>query len=213
MSNGTVTPQVTPPEVEGEVEVEEKLRLLAANAAVDPADSAAKLAADELAAAIEDLRLRGVVNPEQFASLGVVTIAATCRWFDDQGSRVGPGVLVMELRNGGRRQYDGLRRSVLDSQREYGEQIEAWLTAKFPDLCKTDSRIIAAERKLGDLPLADRLAAAARPHIAARAAVIRLHARDGRGLTVKQHGPEIRAAAKAYDKRALAAYKRMTGDK
>ena len=131
-------------------------------------------------------------------------IARTIEWWDGLND-AGPGVLVAVIRKGGVLE----RVSLLDQQREYGEQIEAWLTKNFPDLCKIDPRIIAAERKLGDLPLADRLAADTRPHIAARAAVIRLHARHGRGLTVKQHGPEIRAAAKAYDKRALAAYKRM----
>src|SRR6185312_17386846 len=86
--NANVTPLVTPPEVE---EGSRRTSPLAATST-----------RDELAAALNDLRERGVNNPTEFRSLGVDTIRDTIRWFDAQGGRVTAGVLVIELRSGGK---------------------------------------------------------------------------------------------------------------
>lgn len=128
---------------------------------------------DELAAALNELRLRGVTNPDEFASLDAAVIRDTVRWFDGQGDRVTAGVLVLELRKGGRKP----QRSVADEQREYADSIVSWLNQHFPEF----------QQRLGN------------PHPAAVAAVIRLHYRDGKGnLTVRKHGGEVRAAVKAW---------------
>jgi hypothetical protein len=166
-------------------------------------------AVDVLAAAINELRIRGIGEPEQFVSLGADAIIGACHWFDDQRGRVGLGVLVNELRAGGKPGYDA-RRSSLERQREYGQSIADWLAQKFPDLCRLDERVVVACREcFGDVD-ADALARDRTPHPAAQAAVARLHQRYGKGqLTVKEHGPEIRAAVRASDEQAIAAYRRV----
>jgi hypothetical protein len=162
-----------------------------------------------LAAAINELRVRGIGEPEQFVSLGADAIIGACHWFDDQRGRVGLGVLVNELRAGGKPGYDA-RRSTLEREREYGQSIVDWLGEKFPDLCKVPERVVAGCREcFGDVD-ADALARGRTPNPAAQAAVARLHQRYGKGqLTVKEHGSEIRAAARAFNEEALASYQRI----
>lgn len=130
----------------------------------------------DVAAAMKELRKRGVTNPDEFAHLDAETLNRTIRWFDDQKGRVGAGVLVAELRRGGKRPTG----SLVDEQREYANQITAWLSRHFPDLDRPGYG----------------------PHPGAVAEVIRLHHVHGkRSLTVIQHGSYIRAAVKAFDER------------
>lgn len=124
------------------------------------------------------------VNPALAMSLlsehGTLAVGRTIAWYDAQNGRVGPGVLVAELRAGGN--PDGGRddRSLLERDRAYGEQIAEWLNHHFPDLRQPSGQ----------------------PHPAAVAAVIGLHHSHGKGrLTVSEHGPEIRAAVRAWRKR------------
>ena len=136
---------------------------------------------DVTRAALDALKERAIDNPEQYLKLAAPDrILATCRWYDEQGGRVGPGVLVMELRAGGKPATwsPQAERSLLDEQRVYGDSIAAWLHEKFPALCDPD------------------------PHPAAIAAVIRLHFKHGKGrLTVAEHGAEIRAAVADFKRR------------
>lgn len=135
---------------------------------------------DVLAAAINDLRLRGIANPEQWSALGAEAINGTIRWFDAQNGRVGPGVLIRELQAGGKPAWNPSMqhpRSMLDREREYGEQVWSWLARHFPDLDRPGWG----------------------PHPAAVACVLRLHQRDGRGsVTVARHGAEIRAEVRRW---------------
>lgn len=128
---------------------------------------------------IKAMRDRGIVNPDEltvFASNEA--IAGACRWFDGQ-QNAGAGVLAKVIRDGGLPGWQP-RRSQLDEQREYGEQICDWLNERFPQLRQ----------------------ASGRPHPAAIAAVIQLHFRVGKGqLTKSEHGPAIRAAVKAWEKK------------
>ena len=136
----------------------------------------------ELASQLQGLADRGVTKPEQFAALGVTAIAQTILWFDQEQTKrsVGTGVLVTELRNGGRRQTARRASDLLDSEAEYGQKIVDWLEAKMPDVCRP----------------------AYGPHPAAVAAVVRLHWRKGKGsLTVGSSGAEIRAAVQRFDER------------
>lgn len=100
-------------------------------------------------------------------------IARTIEWWDELPD-AGPGVLVEAIRKGGVAE----QRSVLERQREYGEQICDWLNERFPDLRQPSGR----------------------PHCAAIAAVIRLHHQHGKGmLTKRAHGAIIRQAVKDFD--------------
>lgn len=131
-----------------------------------------------LTEALRALQARGVGEHVfgDFRALDPAVILDTCRWYDEQKGRVTTGVLVEELRAGGR--TPSKRRSVADGRREYDEQVVAWLREHFPDL---------------DRPVWG-------PHPAALAAVFRLHRTCGKGaLTVREHGPVIRAAVKAFD--------------
>jgi hypothetical protein len=66
----------------------------------------------------------------------------------------------------------------MDDQLLYGQQICDWLSRHFPEF---------------DRPHCG-------PHPAAVACVIALHWRDGKGALTKQaHGPEIRAAVRAWE--------------
>lgn len=131
---------------------------------------------DVLAASIEDLRSRGIRNPGQFASLGADAIRDTLRWFDAQNGRIGLGVLVNELRAGGKPGWKPQRQSVsVTEQRDIGEQIQAWLKVQLPELAD---------------------------HPAAIAAVVRLRFLHGKGnVTRSKHGELIRAAAENFDRR------------
>lgn len=69
---------------------------------------------------------------------------------------------------------------MVEREAEYGRSIAKWLEENFPDLKDTDGS----------------------PHPAAIAAVIRLHYLHGKGSLRKgEHGPEIRAAVKAFNKK------------
>jgi hypothetical protein len=126
-------------------------------------------------AIIGELRSRGVSNPDEFAQLDDSAILNTVRWFDAQRGRVGPGVLVAELRKNGRR----TKRHRLDEQQAYADEIVAWLRRHFPDL---------------DRPVYG-------PHPAAVVAVIRLHWRYGKDqLTKDEHGETIQAAVGKWEK-------------
>lgn len=132
-----------------------------------------------LAAALKSLIDRGISNPQQFADLGVEAIEGTCRWFDAQSGRVGTGVLVHELRAGGKPNWSGPSSSsgseLLKEQVRYGDEIQAWLCQHFPE-CG--------------------------PHPAAIAAVVRMHFLYGKGrLTVTEHGAEIRGAVARWEGR------------
>lgn len=127
--------------------------------------------------AINALRARNIASPEElmpFASPQAVLGA--CRWWDTQKS-AGTGMLAKVIREGGMPDWRP-RRSMLDEQQEYGQQICDWLGENFPTLCD------------------DRWG----PHPAAIAAVIKLHYAEGKGSLRKgTHGPVIRAAVKAWD--------------
>ncbi|GAC1603198.1 MAG: hypothetical protein NVS3B21_31650 [Acidimicrobiales bacterium] len=134
---------------------------------------------DVLAVAIQALRERGILNHDQFAAIGAEAILGACRWFDAQKGRVGQGVLVMELKAGGKPGWQPKPSSVVDQQREYGNRICDWLSESFPDLC---------DAKWG-------------PHPASIAAVIRLHYAEGKGSLRKgEHGPVIRKAVRDFNK-------------
>lgn len=132
-------------------------------------------------AALKELRARGIINPEQFLDAATPeAILDTCRWYDAQNGRVGTGVLVAELRAGGRAgwQPEPRQRDVTAEQRAYADEIVAWLREHFPEV---------------DRPVYG-------PHPAAVAAVIRLHWVYGKGrLTVREHGPEICAAVDRWE--------------
>jgi hypothetical protein len=53
---------------------------------------------------MEQLRNRGIDNPEVFASLPTEAIEGAIRWYDSKmrlGQKVGPGLLVSKLKDGG----------------------------------------------------------------------------------------------------------------
>lgn len=128
----------------------------------------------------ENLKARGVQAslPSLLQAASAQAIARTIDWWDGL-SGAGPGVLVDAIRKGGVIEQPEPK-SMLEQQRIYGQQIAAWLTQNFPEL---------------DRPHWG-------PHPAAVAAVIRLHHQHGKGrLTKREHGPEIRAAVKAWQKK------------
>lgn len=132
----------------------------------------------QLASQLQALSDRGVSNPAEFASLDAQTVERTLAWFDQQGDRVGVGVLVRELRNGGRKAP--ARRDLLGREAQYGRDVCAWIRKHFPDLCNTDWG----------------------PHPAAIVAVIRLHHLHGKGsLRPGTHGSQIRAAVEDWEHR------------
>lgn len=121
-----------------------------------------------------ELKKRGV-QTSLFALLETASLSAirrTIEWWDRQPD-LGVGVLVGTLRAGGVTD----QKRLLDRQREYGEQVEAWLAENFPELVRPREGV----------------------HPAARTAVYRLHYLHGRSLTKAKHGPEIRAAVRAFD--------------
>lgn len=124
-----------------------------------------------------ELKKRGV-QTSLFSLLETASLQAiwrTIEWWDRQPD-LGVGVLVGQLRAGGVRD----EKSQLDRQREYGEEICAWLSESFPELRDPHGY----------------------PHPAAIVAVIRLHHQHGKGqLTKRAHGPAIRAAVKRFEER------------
>ena len=123
---------------------------------------------------MNQLKTRGVTSPDEFATLNDATILDTIRWFDLQEGRVGAGVLVAELRNGGRQPT---RRNTTAEQQAYADAIVASLRRHFPEF---------------DRPVDG-------PHPAAIAAVIRLHWLYGKDVAVLEHGGTIRAAVTTWD--------------
>jgi hypothetical protein len=129
-----------------------------------------------LAAAVESLRVRGISDPERWASLGADAIDGAVRWYDAQNGRVNTGVLVSELNAGGK---PGWRRAGVNPDDDYAEQVNRWLRTQFPDLVDDQGH----------------------PHPAAIVAVMRLHYTVGRGrLTRTEHGPLIRGHVAYFDK-------------
>lgn len=128
----------------------------------------------DVASQLLALRERGVTNPQQFASLDAKTISETIQWFDSQNGRVSAGVLVHELRNGGRR---AKRQSILAQEKEYATGIVKFLRARYPDLCDPN------------------------PHPAAVATVTRLHFLRGKDLPAVEYDTPIFEAVKRWDER------------
>lgn len=134
---------------------------------------------DELAAALSELRDRGVNNPDEFRSLGADAMKDTVRWFDAQNGRVTAGVLVVELRRGGKPGWRPVV-SAGQSAAEYAEQIVVWLNQHFPDLRQPSGN----------------------PHPAAAVEVIHLHHELGKGrLLPREHASRIRAAVRAFNEK------------
>lgn len=130
---------------------------------------------------LRQLRDRGVTNPDEFAHLDDAVIVDTTQWFDDESRRrqIGVGVLVAELRKGGRRPQQ--RRDLIAESAEYGRSMHAWVRQHMPDL------------------VVDGYA-----HPAAIAALIRLHKRHGKGsVTVREHGLWIREFVSDWKARVL----------
>lgn len=125
-----------------------------------------------------ELISRGVANPDEFSHLAAEAIRDTCCWYDEQDGRVGPGVLVTELRRGGRRER---QKSTPESRSAaYFEGVWSWLEENFPEWTMPGQR----------------------SHPAAFVAVMRLHTRHGRGSVTKaKDGRSIRAAVKDWEKR------------
>jgi hypothetical protein len=108
------------------------------------------------------------------ANASLEAIACTIEWWDGLPG-AGAGALVEAIRRGGIVPKHRGR-----SDDAYGREIADWLTAHFPELRQPSGE----------------------PHPAAVAAVIRLRYRLGPGqLTRREHGPEIRAAVKAHNRR------------
>lgn len=134
---------------------------------------------DELAAALSELRDRGVNNPDEFRSLGANTVKDTVRWFDAQNGRVTAGVLVVELRGGGKPGWRPAARAG-QSATEYAAGIAAWLNEHFPDLTERSGN----------------------PHPAAVVQVIHLHHELGKGRVLpREHATRIRAAVRAFNEK------------
>lgn len=132
---------------------------------------------------IQKLVDRGV-NPKLAATLAAqvdhATLNRTIDWYDRQNGRVGAGVLVAELKNGGKQ---AAPKTPQERDREYGEQIVEWLRKHFPEW----------NRDHGN-----------RTHSAAIAAVIRLHHQHGtKHLSAREHGPAIRAAVQSFEERFM----------
>src|SRR5215472_12951143 len=117
--------------------------------------------------AIDMLKDRGMDNPEQWAHLDPAVIKATVRWYDEQNGRVGIGVLVNELRKGGRQ--PARRRDPLAEQQTYADELVAWVRRHLPEV---------------DRPRHG-------PHPAAVAAVIRLQWQHGKRLSAREHGAAV----------------------
>lgn len=177
--------------------------LLAVHRVLSSVLSGKQATANEAVAALRD---RGVAEHAlaEFETADPRTVMETCIWFDEQRGRIGVGAFLLELRG---RLSQRRRLSTLDAEKEYGNQIRAWLLAKLPDVCKPDDRLVEWERRLYGEDAARGLAAASEPHPAAVGAVIRLHHRYGKGqLTVREHGPMIRAAVRAHNDQAIRDY-------
>lgn len=132
---------------------------------------------DQLSQALVERGVNPALADALLCDLDPAAVAGTLRWFDDQDGRVGAGVLVAELRAGGKPDYGT---TLLQRQGDYGEEISDWLNEHFPNLRDESGR----------------------PHPGAIAAVIRLDYRDGKDRrSASRWGPEIRASVKAFEHR------------
>ncbi len=84
----------------------------------------------QLASPIEQLRERGVSNPEEFADHPDL-VARGIAWFDRQNGRVGAGVLVNHLRRGVKRSVETQPVATATLSMEV---VRDWLTANAPEL-------------------------------------------------------------------------------
>lgn len=154
------------------------------------------------------LRARGVIEGNIAAIANgqpPELVHAWCQYAAGQ-RHMGPGALVDGIRTGHQPPNTPHQPSSRD-QAIYGQEIASWLRQHFPGLCKVDRRVIEWERKVYGDAAAARLEHHDQPHYAAVAAVIRLHYQQGRSLTVKAHGPAIRAAVRITDDEAIADYR------
>lgn len=151
-------------------------------------------------AATRALADRGILRPEELLAFTTpANILAWCRWWDAQHG-VRKELLADRVRSG--ETAPALKTATAASQADYGDRVRDWLVSKMPDVCRVNVKVVDAHRRLYGDELADQLAAVTSPHIAAIAAVLRLHYQVGR-LTVKEHGAEIRAAVREWDRRAI----------
>lgn len=129
--------------------------------------------------ALEDLKARGVSNPDAHASLDDAVIAEVIgRW--DADPAAGTGALVARLKAAERQGVTKRTTSTLDAQAKYAGEICSWLWQNFPEIC---------DERFG-------------PHPAAVAALIRLDFIHGKGSRGKSsYSREIRAAVKQFDAR------------
>lgn len=134
-----------------------------------------------------------------------------CQWWDAQRG-VQPALLVERIQSGDEPPELTKRLSESERQAAYGRSVVEWLAQKMPEFFTVNAKVVEATRKAyGDVE-ANTLAASSGAHPAATAAVMRLHYSDGK-LTVKEHGPVIRAAVREFDARALADLKDILRDK
>lgn len=82
--------------------------------------------------------MRGVSNPGEFRDLPVGLVTETVRWFDDQRGRVGPGVLVAELRQRARAQSSSPAERTVGwpSSVVHPEEVADWIREHMPKLVK-----------------------------------------------------------------------------
>ena len=133
------------------------------------------------ASQLQALKDRGVQNPSEFVHLPVDVIQQTVAWWDQQHTRrsAGTGVLVTELRNGGRQQKAHTAATLTQREARYAASIVAFLAERFADLF--DNGL---------------------PHPAAVAAVTRLHFLHGKqGLTAAEYDAPVRDAVEAWETR------------
>ena len=150
------------------------------------------------ASAVKALEERGVIRAPELVALSTpIAVLGWCKWWDTQrGVRV--ALLVDRIRSGDEPPavIEG------DDGSRYIAEVINWLR-HLPEVFTVSAAVITATRNAYGDGEAKRLESSTGPHPAAVAAVLRLHHTDGK-LTVKTHGPVIRAAVKAFDERALA---------
>jgi hypothetical protein len=149
--------------------------------------------------ALEDLRDRGVSDPETYVALDAAVVSdVTRKW--DSDSAAGVGALVSRLKAAQRGERVNRSVSLAEREAEYGRSIVDWLMAHMPDVCAVNPKVVEATRRAyGDIE-ANAMAHSTGPHPAAVAAVIRCHHAAGR-QTVKASA--VRAAVRAFDDRAI----------
>ena len=130
----------------------------------------------------KDLRSRGVNAGLRslLQTCSLKAIARTIAWWDGEQAKTnapGPGLLVDAIRRGGVAEP---RKSLIDQNIDYCDEVCGWLNATFPELRDSHGW----------------------PHPAAITAVFRLHhAEQTHALSREGHGSKIQAAVKAWEKR------------